>query len=152
MTKLHFSIDIKAPREKVWDTMMEDQTYREWTSVFNPGGSYYEGDWSEGSKMLFLGPDEKTGKVGGMVSRIAVNKPGEFMSIEHLGEIIDGVEDTTSDRVKQWAGAHENYTLSEENGVTTLQIDLDGGGEEMESMFKEMWPKALQKLKEISEK
>ncbi len=151
MAKLHFSIDIKAPREKVWDTMMDDPTYREWTSVFNPGGSYYEGDWSEGSKMLFLGPDEKTGKVSGMISRIEVNKPYEFMSIEHLGEINDGVEDTTSEGVKEWAGAHENYTLTEKDGVTTVQIDIDIN-DEMSKMFEDMWPLALDKLKEISEK
>ena len=44
MEKLHFSISIKAPKEKVWDTMLNDVTYRQWTSVFNPPGSYYEGD------------------------------------------------------------------------------------------------------------
>lgn len=131
--------------------MMDDPTYREWTSVFNPGGSYYEGDWSEGSKMLFLGPDEKTGKVSGMISRIEVNKPYEFMSIEHLGEINDGVEDTTSEGVKEWAGAHENYTLTEKDGVTTVQIDIDIN-DEMSKMFEDMWPLALDKLKEISEK
>lgn len=151
MAKLHYSIDIKAPKEKVWDSMLEDKTYREWTSIFNPGGSYYEGNWDEGSKILFLGPDEKSGKIGGMVSKIAVNKPYEYISIEHLGEIVDGAEDTTSDRVKDWAGAHENYTFSEKDGVTTVKVDLDSN-EEMKKMFEEMWPKALDKLKEITEK
>ncbi|HUQ85093.1 MAG TPA: hypothetical protein VM077_02110 [Candidatus Limnocylindrales bacterium] len=151
MAKLHFNIDINAPREKVWDTMLGDVTYREWTSVFNPGGSYFEGDWSEGSKMLFLGPDEKTGKVGGMVSRIEVNKKPEFMSIEHLGVINDGVEDTTSESVKSWAGAHENYTMTEKDGITTVEVDIDIN-DEMSKMFEDMWPPALQKLKEIAEK
>ena len=37
--------------------MLADDTYREWTSAFHPG-SYYKGDWSEGSKILFLGPGD----------------------------------------------------------------------------------------------
>ncbi len=112
MIKLHFTIDINAPKEKVWDTMLSDKTYRKWTEIFNPdGGSYFEGNWDEGSKIRFIGPDEN-GKLGGMSSRITVNKPYEYISIEHLGEIADGVEDTTSEKVKAWAGAHETIHLA----------------------------------------
>jgi uncharacterized protein YndB with AHSA1/START domain len=68
MEKLHFEILINAPRERVWDVMLADETYRDWTSAFHPG-SYFKGDWSEGSKMLFLGPNED-GSEGGMVSTI----------------------------------------------------------------------------------
>lgn len=151
MTTLHFSIDINAPKEKVWSTMLSDATYREWTKVFNPnGGSYFEGSWDEGSKIRFIGPDEN-GKLGGMLSRIEVNKPYEFISIEHLGQIADGVEDTTSDEIKGWIGAHENYTFTEENGVTTVKVDLDTV-DEFKDMFEKAWPKGLQKLKELSEK
>jgi hypothetical protein len=150
MQKLHFKTLINAPKEKVWKTMFDDKTYREWTRPFNPG-SYYQGDWSKGSKILFLGPDPNTGKEGGMVSRIAENKPYEFISIEHLGIIKDGVEDTTSAEATKWAPAHENYTFNEDNGVTELQVDMDSV-EEYEPMFNEMWPRALEKLKELAEK
>ncbi len=34
MSKLNFSIVIDAPKEKVWDTMLEDKTYRIWTEAF----------------------------------------------------------------------------------------------------------------------
>lgn len=149
MQKLQFSISINAPKEKVWHTMLDDASYREWTTAFNPG-SYYKGDWSEGSKMLFLGPDPKTGKEGGMVSRIGQNKPYEFLSIEHLGLVLNGVEDTTSEEAKKWA-AFENYTFTENAGVTELQIEMDTA-EEMAEEFNKMWPAALQKLKEMSEK
>ena len=37
MQKLNFKIDINAPKEKVWSTMLEDKTYREWTDSFSPG-------------------------------------------------------------------------------------------------------------------
>lgn len=150
MKKLHFSTVIDAPKEKVWRTMLDDEPYREWTSAFMPG-SYYKGDWSKGSKILFLGPDPETGKEGGMVSRIAENRPYEFISIEHLGIVQDGKEDTTSEAARQWAPAFENYTFREKDGATEVLVDMDAE-DEHETMFREMWPKALQKLKELGEK
>ena len=149
MEKLQFKIDINAQKEKVWDTMLEDRTYRIWTEEFTPG-SHYIGSWDEGSKILFLGP-ANDGKLGGMVSRIKENKLHKFISIEHLGEVLDGVEDTTSDRVKIWAGALENYTFIDRGDKTELVVDLDIN-EEFKEMFEGMWPKALQKLKSICEK
>src|SRR5262245_42616423 len=119
MPKLTFSATIDAPKEKVWRTMLEDSTYRQWTSAFQEG-SYAVTDWKIGSKALFLGPNGD-----GMVSRIKVHRPNEFLSIEHLGIVKNGVEDTTSDAVKGWAGAFENYSLKETNGVSTLTVDID---------------------------
>jgi uncharacterized protein YndB with AHSA1/START domain len=150
MDKLKFSIVINAPKEKVWHTMLDDATYRLWTTSFSEG-SYYKGDWSKGSKIIFLGPNPETGKEGGMVSRIAENKPYEYISIEHLGMINDGVEDTTSEEVKKWTPAFENYTFKEVNGKTTVLVDMDIN-EEYKEMFEGMWPKALQQLKELAEK
>lgn len=150
MQKLHFEIHIDAPREKVWDTMLQDVTYRKWTAPFHPG-SYYTGDWSEGSKILFLGPsDDGTGD-GGMVSRIAENRLHEFISIEHLGLVTNGIEDTTSEEVKKWTPAFENYTFANDGAGTKLSIDLDTN-EEFKDMFEGLWPKALQILKELCEK
>jgi hypothetical protein len=148
MDKLKFSIDINAPKEKVWNTMLDDKTYRIWTEEFTPG-SHYVGNWSKGSKILFLGPGND-GKIGGMVSRIKDNRLYEFISIEHLGEVLDGIEDTTSDRVKIWAGALENYTFIDKNGKTELVVEMDIN-EEFKEMFEGMWPKALQKLKSLCE-
>ncbi len=144
MEKLVFSISITASPEKVWNILWTDATYRKWTAAFMEG-SYAVTDWKEGSKVLFL-----DGKGMGMVSRIAVNRPNEYMSIEHLGEVKDGVEDTTSDRVKAWAGAHENYTLKKINDQTELTIDMDIA-EEYKEMFAQIWPKALANVKQLSE-
>ncbi|MBL8030255.1 MAG: SRPBCC domain-containing protein [Candidatus Doudnabacteria bacterium] len=151
MQKLHFIVEINASKEKVWDTMLADQTYREWTLVFNPSGSYFKGDWSQGSKMLFVGTDPKTGKEGGMVSRVAENKPYEFLSIEHVGIMNEGIEDTTSEEAKKWTPSFENYTFSEKDGVTTVTVDMDSA-EVMAEEFSKMWPQGLQKLKELAEK
>lgn len=150
MHKLHFSIVINAPKEKVWNTMLGDDTYRVWTEAFTLG-SHYVGDWSKESKILFLAPG-KTGGMSGMVSRIKENRRHEYISIEHLGEVHDGKEDISSAAVKAWAGAHENYTFKEKDKNTEVLVDIDSAGGELEEMFKNIWPKALQKLKELAEK
>ncbi|MDO9376491.1 MAG: SRPBCC domain-containing protein [Bacteroidota bacterium] len=148
MEKKEFKININAPREKVWDILWDDATYTAWTEPFCVG-SRAETDWKEGSKVLFT-----DGKGSGMVSRIAEMKPNEYMSFEHLGTLKDGVEDTTSEENKAWAGALENYYLRTENGGTALTVEMSLGGipPEMLAYFSEAWPKALDKVKEISEK
>jgi hypothetical protein len=148
MQKLNFSVVIYAPREKVWHTMLDKKTYKIWTEAFGPG-SDFKGDWNKGSKILFTAPGEK-GEMG-MVSRIKENRKYEYLSIEHIGVINEGKEDTSSDEVKKWAGALENYIFKEKNGTTEVLVELDSA-DEYKEMFQDMWPKALQKLKELSEK
>ena len=150
MEKLKASIFINAPKEKVWDTMLGKESFEKWTKEFSPS-SRFEGDWSEGSKMIFLGTDENSENEGGMVSRIAKNRPYEYLSIEHMGIIKDGVEDTESEEAKSWAPAFENYRLTEKDGGTELTIDQDMNLNYIEE-FTAMWKRALQRLKELSEK
>lgn len=149
MERLNFSISIHAPREKVWNTMLGKDTYPIWTEVFSPG-SHYVGDWNQGSKIHFLAPGE-TGQMSGMVSRIKENRLYEYLSIEHLGFINNGEEDSSSEAVQNWAGAHENYFFKDIDGVTEVQVEMDTI-EEYREMFEDDWPKALTKLKEMTEK
>lgn len=146
MQKQTFKVAIDAPREKVWNILWNNDTYPAWTAVFSEG-SRAETDWKQGSKVLFL-----DGKGEGMVATIAENKPNEFMSIKHLGMVNkDGVEDLESEKVKEWAGALENYTLKTVNGKTELVVDMDITAEYAD-YFQQLWPKALDKVKELAEK
>ena len=145
MQKMNFSIDINAPREKVWNVLWGDQSYRDWTSAFMEGSYAVTDDWKEGSKVLFLATDGK-----GIVSKVDAKRPNEFMSFEHQGIVKDGVEDTTSDAVKEWKGAKENYTLKEAGNGTKLIIDMDISEEEKE-YFEKVWPKALERVKDLAE-
>ena len=149
MQKRQYTITINADIKTVWHTMLDDQTYREWTVIFNPG-SYYEGSWEKGSRMLFLGPEDGGGN-GGMLSYIEENKQYEFISIKHVGMIRNGVEDTTSEEVKKWTPAFENYTFKSTEDGTEVIVDIDINDEYLD-MFNDLWPKALQKLKEIAER
>jgi uncharacterized protein YndB with AHSA1/START domain len=144
MEKLNFQISINASRNKIWDVLWNDETYRKWTAVFSPG-SYAVTDWQEGSKTLFLSSDGS-----GMVSTIAKNIPFEFLSIKHLGFVKNGIEDTESEEVKKWAGALENYTLKEAGESVLLEVSMDMN-DEYKDYFLKVFPQALQLVKDLAE-
>jgi uncharacterized protein YndB with AHSA1/START domain len=147
MQKLRYSVTISAPVQDVWTTMLDDATYREWTSAF--GESSYEGDWNQGSEIRFLGPDGD-GSVGGMIATVEENRPNERISLRYIGQVVNGEDDTTSEAAKAFMGAHEQYAFSESAGATTVDVELDSA-EEFVAMFDDAWPLALKKLKEIVE-
>lgn len=152
MKKLQFKININAPAARVYDFMLglsSKSTYEQWTSLFNPT-STYEGNWDKGNKILFIGVDEK-GEKGGMVSEIADNIPDRFVSIRHYGLLKANIEITEGPEVEKWANGFENYTFEENNGITTVTVDLETTEDFLDYMNR-TYPKALSKLKEICEK
>ena len=151
MKKLEFKTNIHAPVTKVYNIMLgmdSKSTYEEWTALFNPT-STYEGSWTKGSKILFIGVDEN-GEKGGMVSRIAENIPYQFVSIQHYGLVKSDQEITEGPEVEKWANGFENYTFEEMNGITTVTVTLDTT-EEFVDYMNEKYPIALDKLKELCE-
>lgn len=152
MKKLQFKKDIHAPARKVYRTMLgldDKTTYNQWTSAFN-ASSAFEGSWDKGSKIHFVGIDEK-GKKGGMVSEVMENKPAEFVSIRHYGFLDGDLEITTGEQVEKWAGGLENYSYEENQGITTITVEMDTV-EEYVDYFNNTYPDALEKLKAIAEK
>lgn len=142
--KLNVSIFINAPKEKIWSVLLDDETYRKWTSPFMEG-SYAVGTWEEGTKMLFKGPSGD-----GMLSRVKLHKPNEKITIEHYGMIKDNVEDTQSDEAKKWAGSDESYWLEPRDSGNMLYVEMDMDDEYME-WFTAAWQKAINIVKELSE-
>ena len=149
METLTFSIDINAPAKTVWYTMLADDTYRQWTKEFHEG-SYYEGNWDEGSEIRFVAQDAD-GNTQGMFSRMKANDRYKFISIEHLGGIKNGEIDTNSEEIKKWAPALENYTFVDKGEVTELIVEMQTS-EEYKPAFNEMWPRALATLKKLCER
>ena len=156
MQKLRFSIVINAPKEKVWHTMLDDKTYRQWSEAFAPG-SHFVGSWEKGCRIVFLATKENGNS--GYAARIAENRRYEFVSIEYLAAVQNGREDTTGDAAS-WSGAHENYTFIERDGATEVLVELDTIAIDMSELrvlpaehevFAQIWPEALQRLKEIAE-
>ena len=144
MKTLTFEVTINAPRERVWQAMLGADTYRAWTSAFAEG-SHYTGSWDQGAQIRFLGPSGD-----GMTAVIAENRPHEFVSIRHLGTIENGIEDTTSDKVRAWAPAHENYRFSDVPGGCLVTVTLDTIPEYEQYMLDTV-PKALGLLKRLCE-
>lgn len=140
MKKIEFSIKINASKEKVWATLWNDSSYRQWTSVFAPD-SHAVSDWKQGSTIKFI-----DNKGDGMYSIIQTNLAFVQMSFKHLGEIKDAIEINVD-----WEDSIENYFLNESNGVTELKMNMDIK-EEYEEYFINMFPKALELIKQISEK
>lgn len=145
MKKLEFKIDIAASRQKVWETMLNPETYKKWVSVSWPGSSY-EGNWKQGENVRFVSPGQ-----GGTMANIVELRPYEYILANHIAVInSDGTEDRDSDVAKGWIGTTESYTFTEKNGNTELKVQINTYPD-WEKMFKDGWPNALAKLKEITE-
>ena len=142
--RIQFQATIKAPVSVVWETMLDAESYTRWTEPFSEG-SYYEGSWNQGSRIRFLTPSGN-----GMVAEIAENRANEFISIRHLGYVVNGTEDTVSETVRAWAPAYENYTFNSVPEGTKLVVDQDVA-EDFEQSMRDMWPRALEVLKELCE-
>jgi hypothetical protein len=151
MERIQFKITIHTPVEKVADLMLgisDKSTYEQWTSAFDPTSSY-DGMWSKGSKIRFIGTDEK-GEIGGMVSEIVEHIPNQFVSIRHYGLLKANIEITEGPEVEKWANGFENYTFEENNGVTTVTVDVDTSTDFVAYM-NTTFPTALDRLKELCE-
>jgi uncharacterized protein YndB with AHSA1/START domain len=144
--KMQFATVIQAPRERVWDLMLAPDSYREWTAPFMEG-SYYEGSWEQGSRIQFLTPGGL-----GMLAEVAESRRPESVSLKHIGQIKDGVEDLDSPSVRAWAPAYENYRFVDQGGgATELRIEMDVLPE-YEQFMQDTWPQALARLKDICER
>jgi len=146
---LNLEISINTTPENVWDSVVNKTKYNRWTSAFQET-SHFEGGWNKGDKIKFLGFNAEGQKMG-MVSEIAESRFPEYISIKHLGNILNGVEDFTSDEVKKWAPSFENYTIERTDGNTNVfKLDM-AVPEDYYDMFMQMWPNALNLLKQVSE-
>jgi hypothetical protein len=97
-------------------------------------------------------------KVGNEVQFISANGYGVTTLVEKLTDQAyilfrhqaDTKEEGKQEREKEWTGGKESYTLTEKNGSTTLTVAYDIPPSQ-EAYFKENFPKALGKIKELAE-
>lgn len=146
MEKLIFKTEIDANREKVWQTMLQPDTFKEWTNVSFPG-TYYIGNWKQGEKIQFTGPGG-----GGTVATIDELKLFDHILARHTAVLnTDGTEDLDSDIAKGWIGTTERYSFTEQNGKTQITVEVHTTPE-WAGMFNNSWPASLQELKKICER
>ena len=96
--------------------------------------------------MRFFGPDPDTGKVGGMLARVKENRPHECLSLEQHADLQDSAQKPIDPR------GFENYALADKDGGMVVPIELTNLSDDYAAMFDEMWPKSLEKLKEIAKR
>ena len=143
MQKMQFSIEIEAPREKVWQTLFDDKTFRDWGSIIDEG-QYMEGVLVEGSEVQFMSSENGLG-VTSVIEKLI---PHEYIAFK---QIVDTMDSGKQEREKEWTGGMESYSLTEKDGVTslTVKIDVPPGQEET---FGDRLPKALERVKILAEK
>ena len=140
MKKLSFSININAPKEKVWEALWKDENYRKWCATFMEG-TYYESDLKEGSEIRFLSPEKD-----GMWGKVAKMIPNEKMYFLHKGEVHKGENQPAIFGDE----AIENYDLVEENGITKLSATVNTT-EDYIPYFTKVFPEALKVVKQTAE-
>ncbi|ESU26342.1 hypothetical protein FLJC2902T_28250 [Flavobacterium limnosediminis JC2902] len=144
MKKVKFTVAIDAPREKVWNVLWNDDTYKKWTSVFSEGSKAVS-DWKEGSKIHFLDANNN-----GMYSMISKYVDNETMNFTHIGNIKNGEEQPQDETTQSWSGCTENYLLTDASGGTLLSVEMDMT-EEFINYFNEKFPLALDFVKKLAE-
>ena len=143
MKELQFSIEINAPQARVWATLWQDDTFRDWASIIDPE-TYMVGDLKEGNTIQFISAASGYG-VTSLVEKLVA---GEFLLLRHRA---DTQEDGTREREKEWTGGEESYSLAEKDGTTTLIVAFDVPPE-LEEYFKVNYPKALERVKVLAER
>jgi hypothetical protein len=103
----------------VYQILVAPESYTRWTSAFGEG-LYLKGSWQKGQTIRFM-----TSGGDGVISDIAENRPNEFISLRHFGYIVNGAEDTSSEAIRSWAPAYENYTFTATPPGTKLTVDQD---------------------------
>ena len=146
MQSQQFTITINAPISKVRDTMLNHPTYESRTEVFSPGSTYQwtREQWSD--IMFWDGHGE------GMLAQIAENRLHEYISIAHKWEIMKNKETGELETKLYDGGGFENYTFNSISDTETkIDVELTAIPDEYADMFNDMWPKALQVLKDLCE-
>ena len=142
MKELRYSVTITAAKEEVWATLWQDDTFREWSGIIDPG-TYMVGELEEGNEVQFISAENGYG----VTSLVAELVEGEYLLLKHSA---DTQESGSQEREKEWTGGEESYMLEEKDGVTTLTVAFDVPFH-LEAYFNDAYPKALQRIKELAE-
>ena len=139
---MQFSIEIEAPSEKVWQTLWEDKTFRDWGNIIDEG-QYMVGEMAEGSEVQFISSVSSFG-VTSVIEKLI---PNEYIAFKQIADTMDSGK---QERDKEWTGGTESFELIEKNNSTnlTVKIDVPPG---LEEIFKDRFPKALERVKVLVE-
>lgn len=142
MKQMQFSVQIQAPKEKVWRVLWNSETFKDWASLLDPG-TYIEGELKEGNEIQFISAENGYG----VTSFVAKLVPNELLLLKHKADTQNFGE---NNRDNQWTGTEESYSLVEKDGITELTGTFDIPPE-LEEYFSEAYPTAFNRIKELAE-
>lgn len=142
MNAMKFSIEIHAGKKRVWQILWEDETFRQWAGLIDPG-TYMKGELREGGEVEFISAENGYG-VTSLVEKLI---PYEYLLFRHQADTQNSGE---QQRDKEWTGGKESYNLIENDGSTTLTATFDVPPE-LEEYFKDNYPKAFEQVKMLAE-
>jgi len=140
---MQFVVKIQASKERVWDVLWADETFREWAGLIDPG-TYMVGELKEGNGVQYISAENGYGVTSLVVSVI----PNEYLLLKHQADTQDV---GAREREAEWTGGEESYSLTEQDGTTTLTAAFDVPPD-LEAYFNDAYPKALERVKELAEK
>jgi len=148
LVRQRYEVSIQAAPAVVYKAITDSAHFSDWTTAFSPK-SYFEGTWAQGSQMKFLaaGPD---GALNGLLSKVKENIPNQQITLQHFGFTQNGQEVTEGPLVASIAGSIEAYTIVAQGETSVLKVVSDVDKNYSEFMI-EVWPKALDRLREICE-
>ncbi|HZK56234.1 MAG TPA: hypothetical protein VFC84_18925 [Desulfosporosinus sp.] len=81
MKEIQFSIEINAAKERVWTTLWEDITFRDWANIIDEG-TYMKGVMKEGNEIQYISSVNGYG----VTSLIEKLSPNEFVLLRHSAD------------------------------------------------------------------
>ena len=139
MEFLEFEIQINATPEKVWETLLTQDSYKKWASAMNEG-TYFEGNWEVGSIMKFLDPQNN-----GMYNLVTENIRFKVLGMKHLGWILKGELSP-----QNWEDSTLNYILEPSENGTLLKGTVNSLDEFVE-FFNSKYPQNFEHIKRLAE-
>ena len=132
------SILIDAPKEKVWDALINPEMIKQY--LF---GTEATSDWTEGSSITYKGQWQDTSyEDKGVVVKVIEN---ELLETTYWSSM-SGTEDNEENY------ANVKYQISEEEGKTKLTITQDNNkDEETKNHSEKNWNMVLDSLKKLLE-
>ena len=142
MKEIEFQIEINASKEKIWATLWNDITFRDWANMIDEG-TYMKGVLNEGNEIQFISSVNGYG-VTSLIEKLKLN---EFILLMHVR---DTIESGQEERENEWTGGSESYLLSEKNAATVLIYKADIP-QELEEIMKVRYHKAFNRIKLLAE-
>lgn len=146
MEKLKYEITVHADPERVWETLISEESFATWSEPFSPD-SQFIGKWGKGNKIKFIAHGK-----GGTVAEIRKFEPYKLIDAVHVATIDkDGNEEATGPMTEHWIGTRETYHLDKIKDETKLTVEMETHPD-FKPMFENSWPEALKKVRELAEK